>query len=333
MNIRIPILALSTVVLATATVLQGCNPPAKPDADQTEKLTLQLHWIPDSHQIGFWTAVSKGIYRDNGLDVTVRPGGLDANPIKDALSGSADIGQSGGVEQVVTAVSEGLPLKAIAAIHRETPHALISLSRKPILKPADFRGKTIAVAYGDTAEILLKSYMAQAGVDESSVKLVPFKFDLTPLLSGQVDAVTGFSTGQPATIEKLGRKPVVLRYSSAGISSYGYTLVASESTIAKKPEALRHFLKASREGWEYVFAHPDEAVKLFKQRFGDAVDEKLVRRELELIKPLMVGDDGKLATWAIDAKRVQGVLKFLTDRGQLKQSVPAQTIFDDSFSK
>lgn len=322
-----------TAILASAVLIStGCG---KNDASSSkaENITLQLHWIPDSHQIGFWTALDKGIYKENGLEVTVLSGGLDANPIKDALSGAADIGQVGGIEQVSIAVSEGLPLKAIASIHRETPHALISLASNPIRGPSDFMGKTIAVAYGDTAEVLLRSYMAKAGIPESSVKFVPFKFDLTPLLSGQVDAITGFSTGQPATIEKLGGSPVVLAYSTAGVASYGYTLVASDKTLEKRGATIDKFLKSSREGWDYAFKHPDEAIALFKKRFGDSVDEKLSRRELELIKPLMLSQDGNLLTWKLDGERVSGVMQFLNSQGQLKKDIPVQSIYNNSHTE
>ncbi len=308
-------------------------PAQAADPARAEPFTLQLHWIPDSHQLGFWTALDKGFYRDNGLDITVRPGGLDANPIKDVLSGSADVGQVGGIEQVCAAVSEGLPVKALASIHRETPHALISLSTKPIRGPEDFAGKTLAVAFGDTAEVLLQAYMVQAGVNPSKVKLVPYRFDLTPLLSGQVDAITGFATGQPATIEKMGRTPVVLSYASAGVSSYGYTLLSSERTIAQKPAALGKFMKATRAGWEYAFAHPDDAIALFKKRFGDSVDEALSHRELALIKPLMAEADGKLSPWKLDENKVQNILKFLAERGQLKGKVAAASVFNNSYTE
>lgn len=323
-------LAISSLLLAAMVSISGCNKNTPPAAAAPEKISLQLHWIADSHQLGFWLAMDKGFYVENGLDVTVRPGGMDANPIKDALSGAADIGQVGGIEQVCTAVTEKLPLKAIASIHRETPHALISLAEHPIREPADFAGKTIAVAYGDTAEVLLKSYLAKNKIPVDSVKLVPFKYDLTPLISGQVDAVTGFSSGQPATLEKLGKRPVVLSYASGGISSYGYTLVASDATLNKRGEAVARFLKASRQGWEYAFAHPDEAVSLFKKRFGDAVDEKLARRELELIRPLMTTTDGKLSTWKLDAARVESVIQFLVEQGQIKSPAAASAVFDNS---
>ena len=317
------------VVVAVA----GCSKTESPPESRPEKFTLQLHWIPDSHQIGFWTALDKGMYQRQGLDITIHPGGLDANPIKDVVSGSADVGQVGGIEQVITAASEGLPIKAVASIHRETPHALISLAENPIQKPADFAGKTIAVAFGDTAELLLKAYMHQAGVKENTVKLVPFKFDLTPLMAGRVHAITGFSSGQPATLEKLGYKPVVLAYSSAGVSSYGYTLIASTSALAKRGKAIDAFVKASREGWEYVFAHPGEAAAMLKKRFGVDVDEKLVQRELSLIKPLMSDKDGKLATWKLDESRVTRDMSYLQNQGQLKKPIAASTVFDNDHTE
>jgi len=313
--------------------MAGCSKSESPPAGGLEKFTLQLHWIPDTHQIGFWTALDKGMYQRQGLDITIHPGGLDANPIKNVVSESADVGQVGGIEQVITAVSEALPIKAIASIHRETPHALISLAQNPIQKPADFAGKTIAVAFGDTAELLLKAYMRQAGIKEDAVKLVPFKFDLTPLMTGQVQAITGFSSGQPATLEKLGYKPVVLAYSTAGIASYGYTLITSTSALAKKGKAIDAFVKASREGWEYVFAHPDEAVSMFKKRFGAEVDEKLVQRELSLIKPLMTDKEGKLATWKLDDSRVTGDMSYLQQQGQIKKPIAASAVFENSHTE
>ena len=296
-----------------------------------EKLTLKLHWIPDAHQLGFWVALDKGLYRQQGVDASIYPGGMDANPIRDVLNGSADIGQFGGIEQVVLAAGEGLPVKAIAAIHRRSPHALISMEDRPIENEADFKGKTIAVAFGDTAEILLKAYLDRQGVPASSVNLVPFRYDLTPLLSGQVDAVTGFSTAQPVTIKEKGRVPHVLSYDSVGVKSYGYTLVASAKIMPDKVPALRAFLTASREGWKYTFAHPEEAAQLLKTRFGESIDLERTKAELSLIRTLMLDEKGELADWKIDATLVDGVKTMLERYSGLKEGVPAGQVFDNSY--
>lgn len=326
------VLLMSTVAIAT--VISGCGDKkaAVPNtAPPPTKLTLKLHWIPDTHQLGFWVALDKGFYANHGLDVSIFPGGMDANPIRDVINGSADVGQVGGIEQVVLAANEGLPVKAIAAIHRKTPHALLSLQSRPIAKPADFAGKTIAVAFGDTAEILLKAYLDKEGIDEKSVKLVPFRYDLTPLLSGQVDAVTGFSTGQTVTIKEKGETPAVLSYDSAGVRSYGYCLVSSDKTMAQKGPALKAFLAASREGWAYTFAHPDEAAALFKKRFGDAVGLERTKAELNLIRSLMLNDSGDLAEWNVDKKIVDDVKGMLTKYSGVKKDLPTPSVFNNSF--
>lgn len=305
--IRLSLLILSTIVFV------GCDEEVRsPEGDKIrENLVLQLHWIPDTHQLGFWVALDRGFYESANLEVTIHPGGLDANPVRDVMSGSADIGQIGGVEQAVIAVSEGLPLKALAAIHRESPHALISLASNPVTNAGQLKGKTIAVAYGDTAEIMLKAFMATQDIDQNEVSLVPFRFDLSPLLTGRVDVITGFSTSQPVTVLENEMEPVILAYNLAGIESYGYTLVSSVQTINDKAPALKRFLKATRLGWEYAFSNPEESVALFKARFGDLVVVDRAYNELNLIRSLMLNEEGELDSWQLDENRIQQVIERL----------------------
>lgn len=322
--------AVSSLIVVTS----GCGDRKASATDAVKshtKLTLKLHWIPDSHQLGFWVALDKGFYREHGLDMSIYPGGMDANPIRDVLNGSADIGQVGGIEQVVLAANEALPVKAIATIHRRSPHALISLQSKPLEKGSDFQGKTIAVAFGDTAEILLKAYLDAQGVPLNAVKLVPFRYTLTPLLLGQVDAVTGFSTGQPVTIKENGKEPFVLSYDGAGIKSYGYTIVVSEKTMTEKAPELKAFLAASREGWKYAFAHPEECAALFKKRFGNAAEIERTKAELNLIRALMLDEKGELAGWNTDEEIVEGVKTMLVKYSGVKKELPAKTVFDNSY--
>lgn len=301
----------SLIVLAVA----GCGDNGEVKKDT---VSFKLHWIPDAHQMGFWVALDKGIYSKYGLEVKMYPGGLDANPIRDVVGGSIDVGQVGGIEQVVTAVSEGLPIQAISAIHRKSPHALISTSDKLITSAEDLKGKTVAVAFGDTAEILLKSYLKKSGVEEGEVNFVPFRYDLTPLISGQVDAVTGFSTGQPVTLVENGIKPFVIDYSQFGVSSYGYTLVVNSESIAENVDKYKKFIQASREGWEFSFRNPKEAVALFQKRFPSGPSEARLLQELDLIGGLML-EQGELAAWTIESETVKSVEKMLIEQGVISQ--------------
>jgi NitT/TauT family transport system substrate-binding protein len=319
----------SIVLLCVLTALLSVVSCGKKQTPGTNlrSVTVQWGWIPDGHHAGFYVALEKGYYRARDLDVTFLPGGLDSNPIKTVVSKSADIGQAGGLEQIISARAQGLPILAFAAIHRDTPHALISLERNPIRSAADLPGKRIAVAYGDAAELLFKAYLAHAGVDPKTITMEPFRFDLTPLINGRVDAITGFKTDQPVTLKEQGLNPVVLSYSSLGVRSYGYTFFTTEDFRAQHPDTVDAFYAASREGFEYAFAHPDEAIAITKKALRSSFNDNSEKTKLQLESSLMLDNDGKLADWSLDSEMVQRVAGYLRDQGQLKEPLDTDSVF------
>ncbi|MDO8776398.1 MAG: ABC transporter substrate-binding protein, partial [Burkholderiaceae bacterium] len=56
-----------------------CTSPAHaaPDTQPHERVTLQLKWLHQFQFAGYYAALAKGFYRDEGLDVTIREGGAD----------------------------------------------------------------------------------------------------------------------------------------------------------------------------------------------------------------------------------------------------------------
>src|SRR5438045_8601959 len=122
MTIRRPIAFVALFIALTAIVIgvtvTSCGHKRAPNG---EALRVQFGWLPDTHHVGFWLAAEKGYYRDEGLEVELRAGGLDSSPLTSVVSGAAEIGQVGGMEQLVTARAEGLPVRAVASFHRTTP--------------------------------------------------------------------------------------------------------------------------------------------------------------------------------------------------------------------
>lgn len=322
-------IAAALLVAAITFLAVSCD---RTDNSSLKHVIVQFGWIPDGHHAGFYVAVEKGFYRARGLDVKFLPGGLDSNALKAVVSKSADIGQAGGIEQVISGRAQGLPIIAFAAIHRETPHALISLERNPIRSEKDLPGKRIAVAYGDAAELLFKAYLAKAQIDAKSLALEPFRFDLTPLINGRVDAITGFKTDQPVTLKEKGLNPVVLSYSSLGIHSYGYTFFTTEEYRGRNEKVVEAFYAASREGFEYAFAHPDEAIALTKKALNASFEEATEKEKLMLESTLMLDENGKLADWALETDRVQEVEGYLSAQGQLKE-IPVPGSFIKNIGK
>src|SRR6266508_462016 len=58
------------------------------------KVTLQLKWLTQAQFAGYYCAQAKGYYRDEGLEVTIKPGGPEITPAKEVAGGKADCGVS-----------------------------------------------------------------------------------------------------------------------------------------------------------------------------------------------------------------------------------------------
>jgi NitT/TauT family transport system substrate-binding protein len=52
-------------------------------ASAEDALTLQLKWVTQAQFAGYYVAKDKGFYEEEGLDVTIKPGGPDINPAGD----------------------------------------------------------------------------------------------------------------------------------------------------------------------------------------------------------------------------------------------------------
>ena len=49
-------------------------------AQAADALTLQLKWVTQAQFAGYYVAKEKGFYEEEGLDVTIKPGGPDIAP-------------------------------------------------------------------------------------------------------------------------------------------------------------------------------------------------------------------------------------------------------------
>ena len=81
-NITTLILAASLGLVSTMTLA-------------ADKVTLQLKWVTQAQFAGYFVAKDKGFYKDEGLDVTIKPGGPDVAPPQVIAGGGADVELSG----------------------------------------------------------------------------------------------------------------------------------------------------------------------------------------------------------------------------------------------
>lgn len=253
---------------------------SRASAAEPAKVRLQLGWLASNGVLGEVVAIKKGFYKEEGIDMTIVPGGPNVDGVGGVASGQATAGQTSSSPSVMLARSAGIPIKAIAAGYQKHPFTYFSLKKDPIREPKDMIGKTIATQ--PTAYILLRALLAKNNIPEDKVKIVNMGSDMNQLMTGQVQAVTGWLTNTNA-LKILGDDRVDMMLWDTGIRLYANVYFTTDKQLAEHPDVLAGFIRGSARGWGYAREHPEEAVGMLVEAYPNL--EKA--SELEAVHPVL----------------------------------------------
>jgi NitT/TauT family transport system substrate-binding protein len=276
---------LSSIIFGLAALFTGASCYAD------EAVTVRLKWLNQAQFAGFYVAKEKGYYKAEGLDVSIEPGGPDFPAVQMVAGGSEQFGVTG-ADQILVARDKGVPVVALAVLYRKNPFVLFALRKSGIDAPAKFPGKTIGVKIGGNEELIYRAVIKDAGIDKSQVTEIPVKFDLTPLLSGQVDVWPGYLINEVLAAKEKGFDVNIISPADYGVSLYADTLFTTEKMLKEKPAVVRAFVAATMKGWADAIANPEEAARVTVKYGGSKLtyDHELamMKASIPLLKP-----DGK----------------------------------------
>ncbi len=258
-------------------------------------LTMQAAWINDAEFAGYFAAIDDGLYAAEGLEVTYLPGGPDVIPESSIISGKADLALTTPDTTIKAIVDQGAPFKIIGAQYQKNPIGVVSLAKAPINSPEELKGKTLAVPPVNV--ISVEAMLKINGIDKSEVNIVPYAYDPTPLIKGEIDASLDFTTNVPYTIEQAGEKATSFLLYDFGYKTYNDTVVVTEEILSTKRAELVAWLKASRMGWDANFvdpaAFPPKYEKTWFAGTGRTIANEIFFNEAQM--PLMEHPDGIFA--------------------------------------
>jgi len=210
-------------------------------------ITMQAAWINDAEFAGYFLAMDKGYYTDEGLDLTYLSGGPDVIPESTIIAGRADLALTTPDTTIKAIVDQGAPFKIIGAQYQKNPIGIVSLVGSGINSPADLVGKTLAVPPVNV--ISVEAMLKLNDIDPGDVNIVPYAYDPTPLIKGEIDASLDFTTNVPYTIGLQGVEATSFLLYDFGYTTYNDTIVVTEEVLSTKRAELVAWLRASRKGW------------------------------------------------------------------------------------
>jgi NitT/TauT family transport system substrate-binding protein len=288
-----------------------------------DSVTVRLKWLNQAQFAGYYVAKDKGYYGDAGLDVSIQPGGSDFPSIQMVAGGSEQFGVTG-ADQILIARSKGVPVVAIAVIYRENPFVLFALKKSGITKATEFGGHNIGLKIGGSEELIYRAVLKNAKVDKASLHEVPVKFDLSPLLTGQVDVWPGYVINEVIAAEEKGFEVAVIKPADYGVRLYADTLFTTERMLKEQPELVKKFVAATIRGWIDAVADPESAARI-TVKFGNKLDYahelSMMKASIPLIKtgPEPVGASKK-ADW-------DELQKMLVEAGFQKSEIDTSKAF------
>jgi NitT/TauT family transport system substrate-binding protein len=243
-------------------------------AGAAEPVEMQLGWLGGGNQLGEVAASQLGYFAEAGLDLKIVPGGPNNDGIAGVASGRSAVGQVSSSPSLMLAVSQDLPVRCFAVSAQKHPYAFFSLAKNPVQTPKDLRGKKIGIQA--TGLVLLRALLAKNNIDMKEVEVVTIGSDMMPIMTGQVDVVTGWVTNTTA-LKVLGADRVALRLWDSGVRLYANPYYATPDTLRAHPDILARFIKASAKGWAFAHANRDKAIELLVKQYPNlvAADERV----------------------------------------------------------
>lgn len=171
-------------------------------ADSSAGITMQAAWVNDAEFLGYYVADSEGYYGDEGIQFTYLSGGPSVVPESSLLAGRADISLTSPDTTIQSIVADQSPFVIVGAQYQKNPIGVVSLARSGINEPKDLVGKRLAVP--DANRLSVEAMLKLNNIDQAAVTIVPYAFDPTPLIKGEVDATIDFVTNVPYTIKEEG---------------------------------------------------------------------------------------------------------------------------------
>ena len=258
-------------------------------------LSMQASWVNDAEFIGYFVAIAKQWYEQEGVAFEYLEGGPEKVADEVLARNQCDVALTNPDGTFQAIITQGAPFKIIGTQYQKSPLGIVSLAKNNIKSPEDLIGKKLAVP--DANRITASAFLKVNGIDPKSVQFVKYLYNPDILVNGTVDATVDFITNVPYSIRLLGEVPTAFLMADYNFGMFMDTVVVHEETIKTKREQLIGFLRASRLGWEENFKdtnkYPEMFMKTFFKENGRTVDNEKYFNNQQ--KPLMEHADGIFA--------------------------------------
>lgn len=300
------------------------------DKKDLREVNVVLDWYPNAIHTFLYTAIERGYYEEEGLDVQIRFPSNANDALSMVAAGKAEIGMYYQQDLIQAVANQKAPIRSVGAIVQSPLNIILSLKDKNITSPKDMVGKTIG--YGGTvlSESLVKCMMESVGADASDVKMVDVGFDLmSSMTTGNVDATIGCLVNHEVPqMEEEGFELNYFPVSGYGIPNYYEEIfLTNNKLLEEEPEVVAGFLRASKKGFDDFKADPDGCLAILMNNQNEAnfpLTQSVEEQSCKTLLPLMETADAEFLSQTEECW--QENIDWMLENGLIDQNVDVANV-------
>jgi NitT/TauT family transport system substrate-binding protein len=272
---------MKNFILIVSALVIGMPQGFAKDSSQPSALKLALNWVPEPEFGGFYAAEMNGFYKKHGLQVDIIIGGAGSPTIQMVAAKKVDFAITSGNEVIISR-ARGADVLSVFAVYQKSPLMIMAhRSRKLNSLKEVFESGTLAIERGQSFASFLERKFGF-----SKVKIVPYAGGIANFLHDPLFAQQGFATAEALLAKQAGAEPQVFLLADEGFNPYMENITINASLLKSKPETVKAFVAASREGWIEYLKNPDPTNKLMST-LNKSMDAKTFKEAADAQVPFI----------------------------------------------
>jgi NitT/TauT family transport system substrate-binding protein len=326
-------------ILRTGTGLAGLLAvPRLARAQGPDQVRFSLEFRIYGGNAPLFLGAEKGIFRDQGIDVTFDGSGGSVESVTRVATGTHGFGLADLSTLVEFAARNPKEApKLIMTVFDRFPAVVLSLKRKPIKTLQELVGIKVGTGSVDAGAKIFPALLALNKIDIKAVNrmTIDVKIRDTMLIKGEVDAVVGFDYTSIFNLMEAGLKLddiTLLYFADFGFDFWGNSLIVNPAIVEKNPELVRRVAVAVARSWATAAKERAAAIGAVTRRDGLLKAEtERARMDWVLDRLVLTPNVRENGIGNMDASRMERGINLLKDGFQLATAPTMDQIYDSRF--
>ena len=294
---------------------------------QDETIVFTPQWTAQAQFAGYYVAEAKGFYQEAGVKVRIEHPSI-TQPSMSRLLNNECQATTLQLCQAMEVVDGGNPLVNILQTSMNNAMVIVSARDKNPLTQKGARVGIWSVGFGQLA-------ICMSIKDHLDYQWVRFAQNVNLFVAGALDATLAMSYNEYYQLVQAGIKMSdknVYRFCDHGYNVQEDGVYVTRDYYDKHKDQARRFAQASKKGWEWAAAHPEETLDIVMQYVEKnhiATNRVLQRLMLKEVLRLQVDRESKKREFRLRPDMVRRASQLMVENKMLKREVTYGELIDN----